>query len=250
MAMKIAAYHPINTLKSVDANIWVVDGPIIHFKNFPFPTRMTVVRLSSGGLFVHSPTALTKELKSEVDRLGPVRHLISPNKIHYWWIGEWGDAYPDALKWASPGVRLSAQKQGWEFDRDLGEKAESAWRDDIDQIIVHGGRFMEEVVFIHKSSRTLILADLIENFEPRMVQSPIMRWLLKLAGNSDPDGKLPIDLRLSYWGRHREISRAVNGMLEWEPDRVIVAHGRWYESNGVAELRRAFRWVKGVRETV
>lgn len=247
MANKIATYEPVNSLKPVDQNIWIVDGPIIHFKKVPFSTRMTIIRLNSGELFVHSPTTLTAELKTAVDSLGPVRHLISPNKIHYWWIGEWGRAYPDALKWASPGVRSSALAQGWEFDRDLGETASPAWGEEIDQLIVRGGRFMDEVVFIHKPSRTLILADLIENFEPMKVHSPFLRFLLKLAGNSDPDGKLPIDLRLSYWGRHDEIGQAVTRMLQWEPERIILAHGRWYQSNGVAELRRAFRWIRGFK---
>ena len=115
---RIDVYEPVNTLKPVDQNIWIVDGPVIHFKKVPFTTRMTVVRLGSGDLFVHSPTLLTPELKSEIDSLGPVRHLISPNKIHYWWIGEWGREYPDAIKWASPGVHPSAIMQGWEFDKD------------------------------------------------------------------------------------------------------------------------------------
>lgn len=246
MTNPITAYEPINILKPVDQNIWIVDGPIIRFKKVPFSTRMTIIRMNSGELFVHSPTALTRELKATVDSLGPVRHLISPNKIHYWWIGEWGRAYPDAVKWASPGSRPPAHAQGWEFDSDLGETADHAWNEEIDQLIVHGGRFMDEVVFFHRSSRTLILADLIENFEPTKVHSPFLRFLLKLAGNTDPDGKLPIDLRLSYRGRHDKISQAVTKMLQWEPERIVLAHGRWYESNGVAELRRAFRWVKGI----
>jgi hypothetical protein len=246
MTSQIDAYEPINTLKAVDQNIWMVDGPIIQFKKAPFTTRMTIVRLDNGELFVHSPTALTDELMAEVDALGTVRHLVSPNKIHYWWIGEWGEAYPNATKWASPGVRPSASNQGWSFDHDLGESADAAWSEDIDQLIVHGGRFMDEVVFFHRSSRTLILADLIENFEPAMVHSTFMRALLRLAGNIDPDGKLPIDLRMTYWGRHDQISQAVHKMIEWDPLRIILAHGRWYKSDGVTELRRAFRWVKGI----
>lgn len=246
VASQIDAYEPVNTLKAVDQDIWVVDGPIIRFKKAPFTTRMTIVRLGSGGLFVHSPTALTAELKAEVDSLGPVHHLVSPNKIHYWWIGEWGQAYPAATKWASPGVRPSASKQGWSFDSDLGARAEPDWNEDIDQLIVRGGRFMDEVVFFHRSSRTLILADLIENFEPAKVHSSFMKAMLKLAGNIDPDGKLPIDLRMTYWGRHDQISQGVSKMIDWDPLRIILAHGRWYKSNGVTELRRAFRWVKGV----
>jgi hypothetical protein len=32
-------------------------------------------------------------------------------------------------------------------------------------------------------------------------------------------------------------------MIAWNPERVILAHGRWYERDGAQELRRAFRWV-------
>jgi hypothetical protein len=32
-------------------------------------------------------------------------------------------------------------------------------------------------------------------------------------------------------------------MIAWQPEKVVMAHGRWYERDGVAELRRAFRWL-------
>ncbi len=83
-------YEPINTLKQVADNIWIVDGPLITFKHMPFTTRMTVIRLADGNLFIHSPTPLTEKLKHSIDQLGPVTHIISPNRIHYWWVGEWG----------------------------------------------------------------------------------------------------------------------------------------------------------------
>ena len=239
-------YVPLQTLKLVDENIWIVDGPNIIFKGIPFPTRMTIIRLTSGDLFVHSPIALNETLRQEIDTLGSVAHLVSPNKIHYWWIGEWGEVYPEATKWASPGSHLPAEMQGWRFDRDLTNQSDNAWRQDIEQLIVRGSRVLEEVVFFHKSSRTLILADLIENFESHKLNSPLLRFLMKLAGNLDPDGKLPIDLQLSYWGRHASLRKAVEIMLCWEPEKIILSHGRWYEANGTAELKRAFRWVQGI----
>jgi hypothetical protein len=33
-------------------------------------------------------------------------------------------------------------------------------------------------------------------------------------------------------------------MIGWDPARIILAHGRWYERGGADELRRAFRWLK------
>ena len=68
-----ATYPPINTLKGVADDVWIVDGPVIRFgmpwPKFPFPTPMTVIRLTSGELFVHSPTPLTPELQSEIERI-------------------------------------------------------------------------------------------------------------------------------------------------------------------------------------
>ncbi len=239
-------YEPIQILKSVDDDIWIVDGALISFKGIPFPTRMTVIRLENGDLFIHSPIELGDKLKEEIDHIGTVKHLISPNRIHYWWIDQWAKAYPEAIKWASPGSRKAALKQGWHFDNDLEDIPDKAWCDDIDQLIVRGSCLLEEVVFFHKNSKTLILADLIENFESKKVQSKFLRLMMRIAGNLDPDGKLPIDLRLGYLGRHSMLRANIKTMLSWEPEKIILSHGRWFSSNGIAELKRAFRWVKGI----
>ncbi len=77
----MTGYEPLNTPKPVADNIWVVDGEAISFYGLPFTTRMTIVRLSNGDLFIHSPIALTKALRQQVELLGTVRHLVSPNWI-------------------------------------------------------------------------------------------------------------------------------------------------------------------------
>ena len=245
----IKLYEPINTIKSVDENIWVVDGPIIQMAMYgisvPFPTRMTIVRLSNGEVWCHSPTELTLELKAQLDTLGSVRHLISPNKIHYAYISTWAKAYPEATAWASPGVRERAAQQKIEvtFNADLKDKPPPQWDADLDQLIFRGSQFMDEVVFFHRKSATLILADLIENFEPNKV-SKWFCWLLQLSGSVDPDGKAPLDLRMTFWGQKDQSRSSLKRILQWKPEKVILAHGRWYENNGTAELRRAFRWLE------
>ena len=74
----------------------------------PFTTRMTVIRLPEGGLWVHSPTPLDDALKAEIDALGPVAHIVAPNRIHYWWAGDWKQAYPQARTYAAPKVVAEA----------------------------------------------------------------------------------------------------------------------------------------------
>jgi len=59
----------------------------------------------------------------------------------------------------------------------------------------------------------------------------------------DPDGKAPRDMQLTFRGRRDEIRAAVRTMITWAPQRVLLTHGRWYDRNGTAELKRAFRWL-------
>ncbi|MGH8762331.1 MAG: hypothetical protein ACREUR_03765, partial [Nitrosospira sp.] len=102
---------------------------------------------------------------------------------------------------------------------------------------------MTEVEFFHTASRALILTDFIENFESRKLNSFIARWLTRLGGVQDPDGQMPRDTRLTFSRQKPQLRAAVEKMIAWNPARVILAHGRWYERNGAAELRRAFRWM-------
>ena len=246
MSAAVQPYHPLNTLIPVADDLWVVNGPILRFRfagvGLPFPTRMTVIRLGRGRLWLHSPTEPTPGLRAEVDALGPVGHLIAPNKLHYWWVGDWKAAYPEALAYAAPGARERAATRRVAFDLDLGAQPPAAWADEIEQVLVPGG-FMAEVVFFHRRSRTLILTDLIENFEPDKVRSAWLRLLMRLGGVMHPRGSTPRDLRLTFLGHRQAMRRAVATMIGWQPQHVIVAHGRCYHENAQGELERAFRWA-------
>ena len=68
-----------------------------------------------------------------------------------------------------------------------------------------------------------------------------MMWI---GGVTPPHGGLPRDLRLTFTWRHRrDLRAAVETMLSWNPERIIIAHGRWHETNGAAELQQAFAWL-------
>jgi hypothetical protein len=201
---------------------------------------VTIVRLG-GQLFVHSPTPLVPELRREVERLGQPRWIIGPNRIHYWWIPEWHAAFPDADVYLAPRIREQAGAHigfdGLALDRERGYPWDAA----IATLPV-AGRYMTEIEFFHWPSRTLILTDLVENFEPHKL-GLLMRWLTRLGGVQDPDGRMPRDLRLTFAANRRQVKAAVETMIGWNPEWIILAHGRWYERNGAAELRRAFRWL-------
>ncbi|BCG97738.1 DUF4336 domain-containing protein [Mesorhizobium sp. 131-2-1] len=237
-------YTPINVLKPVAANVWIVDGPKISFGlgclKIPFTTRMTVVRLRNGELVLHSPVAQTSALQSAVEILGPIRYLVSPNSLHYWWIPDWKAHLPGAVVLAVRGVQDRAKRTIVVDSLLVGHR--SPWPDEIDVLTVRSDIITEAVLF-HRATRTLVLTDLIENFEPKRIRSRFFRLLLSISGVTDPDGKAPIDMQLSFLRRRKALRLAVQRMIAWNPERVIISHGRWYEVNGAEELKRAFCWV-------
>ncbi|NMO18543.1 DUF4336 domain-containing protein [Pyxidicoccus fallax] len=244
----IRPYAPLSTLKPLSDGIWWVDGPVMRMSvgpvSLPFPTRMAIIRLRSGGLWVWSPTAPTPELFAEVDALGPVEHLVSPNRFHYAAIPAWKQRYPRATAWASPGVRERARSQNIDvaFEADLGDTPPPAWAHDLDQRVFRGSRFMEEVVFFHRASSTLIVADLVMALEPDRVR-PRLRWLLTLGGTMWP-GQTPREVRLTSWGRKAQARASSQHLLEWRPRQVLLAHGRCYLDAATARLERAFAWLR------
>ena len=244
----LSLYEPVNCLKPVADDVWIVDGPVIHMALYgaglPFTTRMTIVRLPGNRLWLHSPVAWSARLARQLEALGTVTHLVSPNRIHYAYIADWSAHYPEARCWASPGVRerASSQNISVSFSDDLGDRPPAEWHDTLDQLCFRGSSVMEEVVFLHRPSRTLILADLIENFDPGKVHWRL-RWLLRLAGVVAPHGQAPLDYRFTFRGGKDQARASFQRMLQWQPERIVLAHGNWIDHDGTQALKRAFRWL-------
>ncbi len=245
MAKAYDAYLPLNTLKPFADSVWIVDGPEIRMNYFgirlPFPTRMTVVRLPDGTLWVHSPIAWDDALGEAVAALGPVAHLVAPNTLHYWYLPEWQERFPEARSYGPPGLEKRARRKV-RVDETLGSEPPEAWRGVFDQCVFPGS-ILTEVDFLHRPTRTLILTDLIENFEPERIRHRLLRWTMRLFGPVEPDGKAPFDMQWSFAGHRGAVRASARQIVGWKPERVVLAHGRCYEENGEAEVRRAFRWA-------
>lgn len=221
--------------------IWIADGPVASFHGFPYPTRMAVIRLSDGGLFVWSPVALTNSLRVAVDALGPVQHLVSPNALHHLFLGEWKSAYPAAHLCAPP--RLRRKRKDLRFDAELGDAPEPEWAADIDQVVLRGSFALTEVVFFHRRSHTVLFADLIQNFRRDWFKG----WrgvVARLGGIVAPNPAAPRDWRTSFLNR-RAARLALGQVLAWPIERVLIAHGDLPNADGPAFVRRAFNWLLG-----
>lgn len=244
--MSASLYEPINVYQALAADIGIVDGPFEYFSvaglrmPMPFTTRMTVVRLGNGDLWLHSPIAYDGPLAAQLRELGRVRHLISPNQWHYAHIGEWQRAFPDAVAWASPGVRQRARARRIEvhFGKELGREPPPEWRDEIDQTLVPG-RIFREFVFLHRSSRTLILADTIMNLESAKIDQP-WRALARISGMVYPHGQIFFGLRLAQLLNRNGRQEAFDKIRSWRPLRIVLSHGRSFDHDADEAVRRIF----------
>jgi hypothetical protein len=219
--------------------IWVAEGPVVRYHGFPYPTRMAILRLRDGGLFLWSPIAATPELRAEVDALGPVRCLVAPNKLHHLFLAEWKAAYPEARIYAPPG--LVRHRRDLAFDEELTERAPPAWAEEIGQAFVRGSFALTEAVFFHRASRTALITDLIQQFPEDWFRN-WRGWVAKCAGIVAPRAGTPIDLRMTFL--HRKAARqSVNHILDWRPERLILAHGPLVERDAAGFIRSALDWA-------
>lgn len=227
-------------LNSIGADIWLMDGPTVRAAmGFHYPTRMAIIRLNSGDLFVWSPVALSPELKSEIGALGEVRHLAAPNSLHHVYLSDWLDAYPDARAYAPPGLR--EKRPDIAFASDLGDEPAPEWADDIVQVVMRGNAITTEVVFFHRPSGVTIFTDLLQQLPPSWY-SGWRRIVARLDLMTEPEPTVPRKFRMAF--RDREAAQAaVSRILAWPTRKVVIAHGQIVETDGAAFLRRAFAWL-------
>ncbi len=220
-------------------SLFLAEGPTVSFFGFPYPTRMAVARLSDGSVWVWSPVALTPDLAAAVEAMGPVGHIVSPNKIHHLFLGDWAERWPRARLYAPPG--LARKRPELRFNAELGDEPDPAWAADIDQVIFRGSFAMEEVVFFHRASRTAIIGDLVQ----RHPEARMTGWrglLMRLDGLVGPEGSTPREWRASFL-RRGPARKARDKVLGWQAEQLLVAHGDCARSDATEILARALDWI-------
>ncbi len=226
-------------LTTVDRDIWCLDGDPVSMYTIPFQTRMTVVRLGSGELWLHSPVAVNADRLAAVTALGPVAHIVAPNTWHHLFVKPWADTFSDARVWLTPG--LPAKLPHLERFQLLDAEAGNSWAADIDQVYFEGSRLLTEMVFFHRASKTLIVTDILQNHDP-LHDNWFWKTVKRANGVLAPRGGLPKDLKLTI--RDREAARrSVQTILGWDFQRIILSHGICIEADARRFFSDAFAWL-------
>jgi hypothetical protein len=223
-------------LQQLHPDLWIC--PVAYrAMGLPLGRQLVAVRLPAGGLWIHSPVPTPESLRRSIAALGAVRHVVGPNCLHDEWLREFQAEHPAALFHAAPG--LAGRKRDVRFGAELSDRPHPDWAGVLEQHVVRGMPQLNEVVFFHPASRSLIIADLAFNFGPG--GSPLFALLMRLNGAW---GRFTPSRTCKLLMRDRAAVRAsLDRILQWDFDRVIVGHGRNVETDGKRVLREAFSFL-------
>lgn len=225
-----------NKLNKIDEDIWEYEythhKPPLHVR-----MRMVVVRFPSGGLWLYSPNPIDQDLLEELAIIGIVEHIIFPNCFHDLFFKKIQILYPKAKLWAAPG--LVEKRKDLLFDGVLS-KEKNEWPEIFDSLCMEGTPRSNEVVFFHKSSKSLICADLIFNINNENHQ--FMKIIWKLLGVWQ---KTSQNRGWKFMTKNKKSSKiGVDQILNWNIKRVVMAHGDiLYPTEG--QLKSVFSWLDG-----
>ena len=215
-------------------DIWI-DTRRAKFFGVECGTRMTVVRLADGGLFVHSPVALDAATRMAIDELGEVRAVVAPSIFHHLSVGEWMSAYPRAHFAACPG--LEHKRADLAFSSVLGDQPHPIWAEELEQVYFSARR-ENEVDFYHPKSRTLLVTDALLNLAEHAKRST--RFVARVMGNRAPG----VGWLEPFMVRDRRVARRqVDRLLSWDFDKIILAHGTLLPHGGPEVVRSAYAWL-------
>lgn len=217
-------------MRQIADNLWLLQYPLSvlgtqHGRN------VTVIRLRSGRLVVHSMAPFSEEDVAAIRQRGEPGWLVEAMLLHDTYAKEGRQAFPGVPFLGPPG-----------FGRVVGFPvqpllpAPEEWAGNVEVLPIHGAPKLMEHALLHIPSRTLIVADLVFNFDPQ--ERGWDRFFHRyIAGFRQYPGMSRI-FRLCI--SDREAFRAsISSLLAHDFDRVIVGHGRVIERDGRPLLRRA-----------
>ncbi|MEM9137805.1 MAG: DUF4336 domain-containing protein [Cyanobacteria bacterium P01_F01_bin.42] len=232
------------TLTPHAENLWTASQPQ-SFMGLEIGTRMTVVRLKNQDLILISLIELEESDRQILEGLGRVRHLIAPNRFHHLHLGKAQTLFPEAISWGLAG--LKEKRPDLQLDRLLDQPG--SFEQELDYLPFEGyGAFvpwhielLNETVFFHRDSRSLILTDAAFNFDES--NSSVVQLAARALGSYKI---LKPTLFEKIGSREKEkVETSLRQVLKWDLDRVILTHGSVVESNGKDKLRTGYEWFLG-----
>ena len=129
-------------------------------------------------------------------------------------------------------------KKNFKFDEAIDNQKEYPWSQSIDHCFIEGATIVNEVVFLHKESKTLIVTDLCLHI---CKNSPFLtRVVFKAMGMFNRFGWSNLEKKI-FISDKEKFYRSIDKILQWDFERVVLAHGVPIEANGKSLFSSAFK---------
>jgi hypothetical protein len=199
---------------------------------------VTIFRLKSGKLVLHSTGPFTPEDCSAISEIGEVQAIVEATNFH--------DTFSMAAMTQFANSRYFAPS-GFPLENELKpepiERGKEIWGDELIWELLAGAPRLNEWVCFHPESKTLVVADLLFNCRPNDFPG---RVFFAFAGIRGWPGNCRL-FRMCIRNR-QALESSLNRVLCWDFERVVVAHGETIEKDAkhvfTAAIRRAFPWMK------
>lgn len=219
-------------MRNIGEGIWIFERPFRLF-GAEFGNRMTIVKLANEELLVHSPIALDDTVKDDVEKLGCIKYIVTPNAFHGLFVDDWMVAFPGAHHVTAKGHMKSTA-----FSSEaLSSFAIAKLSPVLEVVLVEGIPKVNEFAFFHKASRTLILTDLAFN-----IGKDVSLWTKVFFSLNGAYGKFgPSRLMRSMIEDRSTLKDSLLKILEWDFDQIVISHGGMVEKDGKEIMRSAFK---------
>ncbi|MCI0541439.1 MAG: DUF4336 domain-containing protein [Verrucomicrobiales bacterium] len=200
---------------------------------------MTVIHLTVGNLLLHSPTRCDEATIDALARLGTVTEIVAPNGFHDLFLEEWLSAFPEARLWIPP--RMAHRFPVTPRIRVLsGTFQDAPWRNEFACVPVDGMPRLNEFVFYHQATKSLVVADLLFNIEANAnLATRATAWL----GGFYRRLAVPRDIRLWHVRDRAALKQSIRRIMDFPFENVVIGHGANVLGNGRVEFERALRWL-------
>jgi hypothetical protein len=200
----------------------------------PVTSRMTVVRFADGRLWIHSPVRFSDAVAEQLRGLGTVAWIVAPNRAHHLFAKHAQSMFPQAALYGAPG--LAAKRPDLAGMIELGDSVPKEWEHELDQVCIRGMPFVNEVVWFHKQSATLIMTDVLQCWSGKLPWN--MSLYARLTGVRS---RLDVPRTVRLVTRDKLLAAgSARAILQWPFTRVITAHNSIVEHEAHAAVARAF----------
>jgi hypothetical protein len=224
-------------LERVADGLWCFEDQVRLPLGIALMARTTVVQLPGDRVLLHAPLRIDDERARAIEAIGEPAVLVAPSCLHFMFLKAAAARWPRAKVLAAP--RLARKLGDFRFSPLPRDGACEGAGDTLLVRRIEGFPFLDEHVFHHAATGTLIATDLV--FNVRACSSFAARLMLWCAGAY---GKVAqgIEWRLLLRDRQAAAESAFD-VLAWGADRIVMAHGEIVASGGQQALARALRWI-------